>query len=123
MSTVWLKTTNNAVTTLEEALAAGALTVNLTSTAHMPGTYPFRLTIWDAALYGYRNPDADPSMEIIEVTGPDPYPYAYAPDEYVITRGMEGTSDVAHALGQTVALLITAGMIQQIQNAITALEP
>ena len=118
--TTWLQTTNNAVTTLAVDLALAAVRIDLTSITTMPVAYPFRLTIWNAAVYGYTNPAADPDMEIVEVTAATPYGYYAA--EYTITRGMEGTVDVAHSAGDTVALLITAGMIQQIQDAVTALE-
>lgn len=121
MPTVWLQAANNAITTLATDLDAGLLTVNLTSVTKMPTSFPFRLTLWNGALYGYRNPADDPDMEIVEVTAWNA-PYYYAGAEYLITRGMEGTADRAHSSGDTVALLITAGMIQQIQAAIAALE-
>jgi len=118
--TTWLNFANNAATTLAVDLAQTATRIDLADTTNMPTSYPFRLTIWNATLYGYRNPAADPDMEIVEVTGATPYGYYSA--EYEIDRGKESTSDVAHSAGDTVALLITAGGLQQIQDAITALE-
>lgn len=132
MATTWLQAANNVLTTLAADLVAGATTIDITSTALMPTSYPFRLTIWNSELYGFRNPWDDPDMEIIEVTGANPYGYGYpyygggppgaGDDEYQIIRAREGTADIDHQEGDTVALLITAGMIQQIQQAIAVLE-
>ena len=125
MATVFLQASNNALSILAATLAAGATAVNIDDITNMPGSFPFRLTIWDAATYGYTNAADDPNMEIVEVTGWSGayyYPYTPAQTEYTILRAREGTADVEHASGQTIALLITAGMIQQIQDAITALE-
>lgn len=128
MATTWLQVTNNAVTTLAASLTDAALEMDLTDISRMPVEFPFRLTIWDAQVYGWRNPAADPDMEIVEVTAyTEGYYYGGAWDtdepEYVIVRGREGTSAAEHAAGDTVALLLTAGIVQQIQDAITALEP
>jgi len=125
MPTTWLQASNNALTTLATDLAAGATTINLSSIDKMPGSFPFRLTIWRSSMYGYRDSAADPSMEIVEVTGWNDAYYYYgdpAAAEYVILRARENTADVPHLEGDTVALFITAGMIQQLQDAITALE-
>lgn len=123
MATSWLQLANNAMTTLATDLTSGATTMDLTSVADMPASFPFRLTIWDADLYGYRNPADDPNMEIVEVTGyRSAYTQYYTGAEYVIERGKEDTVAAAHSSGDAVALLITAGVLQQIQDAITALE-
>jgi len=125
MSTTWLQVANNASTTLAADLTALATSMNLASIDDMPTQYPFRLTIWNAGLYGYRNPGDDPNMEIVEVTG---VTSGYAGDyddagpEYEISRAQEGTVAVAHQEGDVVALLVTAGLLQQIQDAISALE-
>lgn len=129
--TNFLKVVNNAVSELQATLAQGATTMNVVDISAMPSSFPFRLTIWDAAVYGWTNPADDPNMEIIEVTGfgssyyyPDGGGYAYAPDadEYAIIRAREATVDVEHGSGSVVALLITAGMWDQVIGAINALE-
>ena len=120
-TTTWLNASNNAVTILEVALASGETRIDVADFSKMPTVFPFRLTIWKPAVYGYWNPGADPDMEIVQVTGATAYGYYSA--EYEILRAREGTADVDHAKGDAVVLCITAGMIQQWQDAITALEP
>jgi hypothetical protein len=119
----WLKAANNAITTLAEDMTDSQLTLNLTSIADMPATYPVRLTLWDSDTYGTINPAADPDLEIVEVTGLDPdYSVYMTGDQYTVVRARESTLAAAHSDGNTAALLITAGMWQQLQDEFDLLE-
>lgn len=99
------KLKNNAKSTVADSpLAAGATTLNVATGggASFPDTFPFLLTLWDAATY--TDPGNDPDMEIVECSG-------RTGDVLTISRGKEDTLDVAHANSQRVALLITAGLM------------
>lgn len=123
--TTWLQCKNNAQTTLAANLTIGASSMTVTSEATLPTTFPYRLTIWDNSAYGEDDPSADPNMEIVEVTRKEDY---YGGQDYdygnllTITRAQESTAAAAHNSGDRVRLCITAGIITQIQAAITALE-
>lgn len=82
-------------------LAAGALTLNVTpgTGARFPATFPYRITIWDEVTYP--DPTDDPNMEITHCTN-------RVVDACTVTRGAEGTADVAHSAGSRAAMLITA---------------
>lgn len=84
-------------------LAQAAVTLNVANGegANFPSTFPYRLTIWDED--AHQDPTDDSGMEIVECT-------ARSTDALTIARGKEGTGDVAHANGERVALLITAGL-------------
>lgn len=95
---------NNVESTVaDNPLAQAAVTLNVAGGegANFPSTFPFRLTIWDDN--AYPDPGDDSGMEIVECT-------ARTVDALTIARGKEGTGDVAHANGERVALLITAGL-------------
>ena len=99
----------------DNPLASGATTLNVTSGEgdNFPSTFPYRLTIWDDEAHA--DPTDDPEMEIVECTD-------RTGDALEIVRGKEGTSDVEHANGERVAMLITAGLfndsVQGIQSQI-----
>ena len=115
MATSFYQVKNYYLSSLKEELGTGKTTIVLDDETGLPTSYPFLLTIWDSTLYG-NNPNLDPNMEIVEVTED------YVGDGYTIVRGKEDTSDVTHAVGSAVAMLLTAGIIKQIQDAINALE-
>lgn len=87
----------------DNPLAQAAVTLNVATGegANFPSTFPYRLTIWDDD--AHPDPTDDSGMEIVECT-------ARSTDALTIARGKEGTGDVAHANGERVALLITAGL-------------
>lgn len=71
----------------------------------------FRLVIWSAV---YVSPEEDANREIIEC-------YRSAGDTFVISdiayRGMEGTSVKAWDYGANVAMTITAGVLEELENS------
>ena len=89
---------------VDDPLAQAAVTLNVTNGegANFPSTFPFLITIWDETTYP--DPTDDSSAEIVKCT-------ARSTDALTIVRGQEGTGDVAHALGERVAMLITAGIL------------
>lgn len=104
---------NNVESTVaDNPLAQSATTLNVAvgEGANFPSTFPFRLTIWDED--AYQDPTDDSGMEIVECT-------ARATDALTIARGKEGTGDVAHANGERVAILITAGLFNDATYGIT----
>lgn len=112
MSTAWLQTRNNAHDILAADVLAGDATIEVTTAAtQFPATYPYRVTIWDAATHA--DPGDDPGMEIVQVTG-------RAGNVLSVTRAQEGTAAAAHTAGDVVRLLVTAGMVQQVQDTIAA---
>lgn len=112
MSTAWLQTRNNAHDVLAADVLAGDATIEVTTAAtQFPVAYPYRVTIWDAVTY--TDPGDDPGMEIVQVTG-------RAGNVLNVTRAQEGTAAAAHTTGDVVRLLVTAGMVQQVQGTIDA---
>lgn len=112
MSTAWLQTRNNAHDILAADVLAGDATIEVTTAAtQFPVAYPYRVTIWDAVTY--TDPGDDPGMEIVQVTG-------RAGNVLNVTRAQEGTAAAAHTTGDVVRLLVTAGMVQQVQDTIDA---
>ena len=100
----------------DNPLASGATTLNVTSGEgdNFPSTFPYRLTIWDDE--NYADPTDDSGMEIVECTG-------RSGDALTIVRAKEGTSDVEHANGERVAMLITAGLFDDsVHGIITKLD-
>ena len=98
------KVENNAASTVDDnPLSASVVTLNVAAGegANFPSSGNFRLTIWDASVYP--DPGDDSGMEIVECT-------SRATDALTIVRAKEGTGDVAHAQGEKVALLLTAGL-------------
>jgi hypothetical protein len=87
----------------DNPLAQAAVTLNVTNGegTNFPSTFPFLITIWDETTY--HDPKDDSSAEIVKCT-------ARSTDALTIVRAQEGTGDVAHALGERVAMLITAGI-------------
>ena len=114
--TVFLQTANNFLTTVATGIDDNDLSLVVSSVTGAPAAYPYRLTIWNATVYGRSNPNLDPDMEIVEVSNA-------VGTTLTITRAKEDTSAAAHVAGSQVALLVTSGIIEQIQDAINALEP
>ena len=108
---------NNAESTVaDDPLASGATTLNVATGEgdNFPSTFPYRLTIWDDE--NHADPTDDSGMEIVECTG-------RSGDALTIVRGKEGTSDVDHANGERVAMLITAGLFNDsVHGIITKLD-
>ena len=90
---------NNARSTVaDNPLAQAATTLNVATGegANFPSSFPFKLTIFDDSSY------PDSGLEIVKCTG-------RSTDALTIVRAQEDTADVAHALGERVAMLWTAG--------------
>jgi hypothetical protein len=92
---------NNAKTTINDTggIDEDDTEVIVTSGAVFPASGDFMATIWDAATYP--DPGDDSGMEIVKVT-------ARSTNTLTIVRAQEGTAGVAHADGETIAMLITA---------------
>ncbi|KKM18632.1 hypothetical protein LCGC14_1663770, partial [marine sediment metagenome] len=100
---------NNAKTTLSSAITAGATTLTVAA-AKFP-TGDFLITIWNSS--SYSDPGDSPSMEIIKVTG-------VSGNTFTVVRAQESTTAKAHASANAVQMLITAGILEEIQAAIEA---
>lgn len=99
---------NNAESTVaDNPLAQAAVTLNVAGGegANFPSTFPFLITIWDDV--AHPDPGDDSGMEIVKCTG-------RSTDALTIVRAQEGTGDVAHALDERVAMLITAGIFSDV---------
>ncbi len=110
MPTDWLRTKNNAADLLAADVEAGDTQIEVSDAAsEFPTGFPYRLTVWDADTYP--DPGDDPGMEILEVS-------SSAGNVLDVTRGAEGTGAGEHASGDAVRLLLTAGIIEQMQGVI-----
>ncbi|MHC4301286.1 MAG: hypothetical protein ACYS7Y_28795 [Planctomycetota bacterium] len=82
---------NDAISTINGGLTAGATTVTVTDAAPFPTQGNFRIIV---------------DNEIMLVT-------AVSGSDFTVSRGHESTTGVVHADGSVVALIITAGNLQQ----------
>lgn len=98
----------------DNPLAQAATTLNVTTGGgtNFPSTFPFLITLWDDS--AFPDPGDDSGMEIVKCTG-------RTTDALTIVRAQEGTADVAHALGECVAMLITAGIIDELCSTADAM--
>ena len=99
---------NNAESTVADnplAQSATTLNVSIGEGTNFPSTFPFMITIWDDVTYP--DPGDDSGMEIVKCT-------FRSNDSLTIVRAQEDTSDVAHSQGERVAMLITAGIIDEL---------
>lgn len=98
---------------VDNPLAQAATTLNITaaSGSSFPSTFPFLITIWDDS--AHPDPTDDAGMEIVRCTG-------RSTDALTIVRAQEGTGDVAHTLGERVAMLITAGVFNDATYGVSA---
>ncbi len=102
MPLLFHKVSNNAETLLASALLAGATTMQVTEGV-FPAA-PFWVTCLDFA-DGVFMP-----TEIIEVT-------AKNGSIWTISRGCDGTTDAAHAVGTGIQLLVVADIVKELQDA------
>ena len=95
----------------DDPLAIGATTVNVTGGegANFPASGNFPLVIWDKV--SYPDPSDDTNTEIVLGT-------ARSTDAITIVRAQESTADVAHAQGSAIELLITDGVVTQLEPAV-----
>jgi len=106
MGTDWLVAKNNAESTLSANMTATALTFNVATGegASFGSSFPMRIAI---------------NAEIVEVA-------SRSTDEFTISalanRGLEGTSRVAHYIGDTVQANVFASIVSQIQTRLRTLE-
>lgn len=93
--------TNSAESTLSSALALGATTANVTDTSDFPAA-PFYVAI---------DPDLDAKREVVLAT-------AKTGTTLTITRGQDGTSDVAHDSGAIIAAVPVAALWTDINDRV-----
>lgn len=84
------------------------MTVTTGDGANFPSTFPFLITVWDELTSPFVT--EDPNQEIMIVTG-------RTDDVLTITRGAEDSSASIHQQGARIAMLITAGILDQIANS------
>ena len=109
----FLRKKNHARTTINQAggINASALSMIVTDASVLPDSGDFLVTIWNKTTYP--DPCDDANAEIVKVTG-------VSGNTLTIERGQEDTIGKAHANGQAVEMLITAGTFEEIANAILA---
>lgn len=107
---------NCARTTINQTggINASDLIVIVTDASQLPSTGDFLITIWDKVTYP--DPCDDTNQEIVKVTG-------VSGNTLTIERGQEDTIGKAHANGQAVEMLITAGTFEEIEDEINSLSP
>jgi len=107
--TAFTEVFNNVSTTLASAIDDSTQTVPVTDPAECPGTFPYFLTIAPA------NEPTASDVEIVEVTGK-------SGSDLTVNRGSQGTTPIAHDAGELVELRPTAGLFQELQDAINVIE-
>jgi hypothetical protein len=109
----FLKKSNNAQSTINQVGGLTLLDTELivTDASSFPATGDFLLTVWNSETHP--DPTDDVGREIILVT-------AVAGNTFTIVRGQEDTVASLHANGTIVAMLITAGTFEEIEQAIPA---
>lgn len=100
---------NNAKTSLSNNITAIATSLVVSDASKFPNGGNFLITIWDNNAYS--DPGDDSNMEILKVT-------AVSGSVFTIQRAQEGTSAKAHFSGDMIAMLITAGIVEEVQNAV-----
>jgi hypothetical protein len=105
---VFLLKKNNAKTILASSISSSDLVLTVTNASVFPTSGNFIVTVWDKT--NYPDPGDDPNMEIIKVT-------EVSGNTFTIIRAQELTSALSHNNSSAVEMLITAGQIEEIQNA------
>lgn len=109
--TDWLKTSNFAKSTLSGGIAADALALTPAAVTPFPaGPAKFRGVLWGSS---YRTPQDDTAREIVEVSYTD-----RTSTPWTIARAQEGTTAAAWDSGTNLALVMTAGVVDQLQTEI-----
>lgn len=106
----FLKKANCSRTTLNGNINSSVLSLTVNDASTFPSSPDFLVTIWDNLTFPA--PCDDPNTEILKVTD-------VVGQIFTIERGQENTVGTSHANGQTVQSLITAGIFEEIENAIT----
>ncbi len=112
----FLSKKNCARTTINQSGGINASTTSMVvaDASELPSSNDYVVTIWDNVTYP--DPCDDPNTEIVKVTG-------ISGNVLTIERGQEDTTGKAHANGQAVQNLITAGQFEEIEEAINVLSP
>ena len=107
---------NCARTTINQVggIDSSATSLVVADASPFPSTGDFILTIWNKATFP--DPCDDPNVEIIKVTG-------VSSNTFTIVRGQEDSVGVVHSNGQAVEMLITAGILENIEDEINILSP
>lgn len=108
----FLKKRNCARSTINQVggIDASALSVTVADASSFPTSGDFLATLWNSN--SFPNPCDDPNTEIVKVTG-------VSGNIFTIERGQENTVGKAHSNGSAIAMLITAGTFEEIEDAIT----
>jgi len=109
----FLEKSNNYISTIASAVVADDTTIVVSSATNLPDEFDYHLTIWNSALYA--NPSGDVGMEVVNVT-------ARCGTTLTVTRAQEGRSASAHAVGASIALLLTTAQSDEWEAAINVNE-
>lgn len=110
----FLKKKNNAKSTLNESISDTDLSIIVADSSVFPDSGNFLLTIWNKTLN--IDPSDDLTMEIVKVTSVE------TGNTLIIQRAQEGTIAQNHELNDAVALFLTAGTLEELENSINDLE-
>ncbi len=107
---------NNAHSTINQVggLTLIDTTLIVTDASSFPVSGDFLITVWDSDTYP--DPTDDSGREIIKVTG-------VVGNTFTIERGQEDTVASLHANGTIIAMLITAGTFEELEQAIDDIAP
>lgn len=96
-SSLLIATVTDVGTSIVLTAATGAL---------FPSTGYFMMAIWGSA---YASPSLDPNRELVKAT-------LVSGDTFTIVRAQEGTTNKAWAIGDNVALVFTAGKMEEVEG-------
>lgn len=108
-----LQYSNFAKTTMDEDLTDVETSLTVVDASNFPasGTGYFMMVFWEAE---YSSPLSSPNVEIVKCLG------YFGASEFFIQRAQESTTAVAWSTGDHVALVLTAGMLDEIEEEIGA---
>ena len=107
--TTFSKAANDAVSSLATAHAVGSGTLTLVDATRFPTTGPYRVSAYSGAGDSYT------ALTILNISG-------RTGNTLTVSGATEGTADVALPTGTRVAMLISAGSLQEIHQAVNTLE-
>lgn len=105
---------DGALSTLTAAIDDAVTSVAVANGALFGSTYPVIVTIWDRATYP--NPNDDAGRERVAITN-------RSGNTLTVTRGYAGTTAQSHANGETVAVLLGAYELNDLETRVAAALP
>jgi len=98
---------DNAVSTLDGAINALVVSLDVDDATNFPATGNFPIVVWDAENHAYPT-EQDEQMLVTAVSG----------DTFTVTRGIQSTTPVAHSDHESVAVKVCKAYFDQIETVV-----